>query len=79
MVVGEDGDGTQEEEQQQFQERQNVRTSERQRSKIECAALIWLTIKSRIEMWYLPNTMGQIIVHQYVKLVKLVVRFWRET
>ena len=27
MVVGEDGDGTQEEEQQQFQERQNVRTS----------------------------------------------------
>lgn len=27
MIVGEDGDGTQEEEQQQFQERQNVRTS----------------------------------------------------
>ena len=24
MIVGEDGDGTQEEEQQQFQERQNV-------------------------------------------------------
>ena len=42
MIVGEDGDGTQEEEQQQFQERQNVRTSERQNvNDLRLSVLLW--------------------------------------